>query len=626
MFGNSRLDHIDGLRFIAVSIVILYHFNFSLFSGGYVGVDVFFVISGFLISRQLCCQIEDGRFKFKDFYIRRLRRLLPALFFTIIVVVIGSLLLFANYDLKRLGGAIVSAMFSVSNLYFWREVGYWDASAELKPLLHTWSLSVEEQFYVVWPIVFFLALNNGNRSRLFIAILLLFCGSLIFSEFSYTTLPKKKYFLLPFRIFEMAFGGLLLFIPPKFAKINELSSSLLCAVGYGLILVPTIIFEGNLNFPGVLSFIPCLGAGLLIIYGNKGHINSFLHWPLIRKIGLISYSLYLIHWPLFVFYKYNVIRPLYFYEKALLILISILVAQFMYTFIENRFRLSSNTSIRNTSNIRFFVYVSPIVLSLTLLGYSYKYNPDAWSWRLPPDIESPLFNQKISEMKNCLECHKDNYLFIGDSHVNRAKRWLSLLTKDSSSSSRWIGPYFPVIKKYKSEYGRQYTSNDSVKKVRELIKSRRQNIVFVAHWTNVLKGDKFRMSENIQEFLDIFKATLVSAKSSGKNVYVIGSMPYYATNTRVCTGRPFPPSYCKNFMKPIHFDQQKEFNQLLKQKTSSAGAKYLDIFSHLCKADSCRIIYDSKSLYDDSEHLSSYNLGGFLLKDRKQLKLHDFFL
>ncbi len=198
---------IDGLRAVAVLLVIFFHYQFSIFGGGYVGVDVFFVISGYLITRLIKDQVEGGNFSITSFYVRRMRRLFPALFFTLIITTLAAFLLFSAEHLERYGQSLIYALISVSNFFFWQEAGYFDLNAIVKPLLHTWSLSVEEQFYLIWPGLLLLLFYPKKSSLALLGLAIVAVGSLYLSESFLSSDPKAAFFLMPLRAFEFCIGG-----------------------------------------------------------------------------------------------------------------------------------------------------------------------------------------------------------------------------------------------------------------------------------------------------------------------------------------------------------------------------------------------------------------------------------
>ncbi len=310
---------IDGLRSIAILSVLLFHVGFSELSGGYVGVDVFFVISGFLITRLIHHETSNTQsFSYVNFYVRRARRLMPALFVTLLLTLLVGIWLFSPLYLERLGLSVAFSTFSLANVFFWTESGYFDNDAIFKPLLHTWSLSVEEQFYLFWPAL--LVLASIGRHKLFapllilsISIVTLFANPFFLSgpydwDFGLAEIFQKGeatiFFLTPFRIFEFGIGALLVWIlayKPGTAAIREIC----LATGLGMIFYAVICYDESTVFPSFNALLPCIGTALAIYGAEARVLGKLIANKLAVNIGLISYSLYLVHWPLIVFFSYR---------------------------------------------------------------------------------------------------------------------------------------------------------------------------------------------------------------------------------------------------------------------------------------------------------------------------------
>ena len=339
--GRYRPD-IDGLRTIAVLAVLFFHLDIALFSGGYVGVDVFFVISGFLITRNIVNDIEAERFRFSNFYVRRARRLFPALFFTLaLTLAVGAFILTPDH-MARLGNSLIFALFSLSNFYFWSASGYFDTAAELKPLLHTWSLSVEEQYYLIWPAIL-VALMSRKSPRLVLCILVL-TGllSLYFTETWLSTDGAGAFYLPMFRVIEFAFGAVCVWAcryPPP----TNAAAEILTALGLAMIALAVFAYDRETRFPGLAALTPCFGTALLIYAGPAKYLGRILDNRLCVGIGLTSYSLYLVHWPIIVYYKYWKLEPLSPLDQTIIVAVSIALATWMYFFIERPFRFGSKT-------------------------------------------------------------------------------------------------------------------------------------------------------------------------------------------------------------------------------------------------------------------------------------------
>lgn len=335
---------IDGLRGIAVASVLLFHAGFKFASGGFIGVDVFFVISGYLITRNISTEMSERKFSFLQFYIKRIRRLLPALFFTFLLALVLGYALFSPGDFQRLGNSLLYSILSLSNFFFWGEAGYFNANSNIKPLLHTWSLSVEEQFYLIWPLMMSILFLFKKRYLMLWFSILTIIASLVISVIFMDKNPEAVFYLLPFRFFEFLLGAVLVFTnisTPKKFFLNEF----IVLIGLGFVLYPVLTFSNDTVFPGLGALLPCLGSCFIIFAGgSKSRAASFfLRQKLLVEIGLRSYSVYLIHWPLFVFYRYWKLDSISNLETIILLIISLLLGSLMWKYIERPFRYNKNT-------------------------------------------------------------------------------------------------------------------------------------------------------------------------------------------------------------------------------------------------------------------------------------------
>lgn len=369
--------HIDGIRAIAVLSVLLFHLEYRFIPGGYVGVDVFFVISGYLITRLIYKDTQLGQFSFRRFYIRRIRRLGPALLATLVVTFIVAIVFLTPQHLQRFGGALLASVFSVSNLYFWAESGYFDASADLKPLLHTWSLSVEEQFYLLWPALIFFCRSLTARQLLWL-FLALGVASLLAAKLMNAHAPSATFFLMPFRVYEFAIGAALAMIPAADTIANRYREPL-TLTGIALILYSVLFFDKTTPFPDIYALIPCIGAACLIAGGTASFSGWLLRNPVSVFLGKISYSLYLVHWPVVVLYKHISFEDVVVGKTRIaLLLLTFVLAVALNRLIENRFRVASSDS-SGKSKYRKIAWIGvPLIVSLASL---HAYAIDGWSGR-----------------------------------------------------------------------------------------------------------------------------------------------------------------------------------------------------------------------------------------------------
>jgi peptidoglycan/LPS O-acetylase OafA/YrhL len=337
---------IDGLRAVAVLPVLFFHAQFPGFAGGYVGVDIFYVISGYLITSLIAKDVLVGTFSFSSFYERRIRRIFPALFGVLFFCVLVAAILFAPNDFLGFAKSMIAMTFFASNIYFKRIArtdGYFDHTSESQTLLHTWSLSVEEQFYLLFPAALFL-LARWAKGRL--AGCLIFLASISFLINIWATHYRPVtafYFLIP-RAWELLLGAVLAMkvLPPINSRLWREVAALF---GLALIGCAVSLFNKDTSFPGVNALFPCLGAALIIYAGENGdsYTKGALSFGPLVFIGVISYSLYLWHWPLIVFARYFSAGDLTSFQKTVALLLSAALAFISFEFIEGPFRGREST-------------------------------------------------------------------------------------------------------------------------------------------------------------------------------------------------------------------------------------------------------------------------------------------
>ena len=334
-----KRNDIQGLRALAVASVVLFHAFPLAFPGGYVGVDVFFVISGYLITGSIYKDMASGDFSFLNFYRKRIRRILPAmLFVTSVTVAVGFQVLYpeALVDLSKM---FISAILSFSNIYFWRTSGYFSTNSDYVPLLHTWSLSVEEQFYLLFP-VFLLALVRWTRPLVVPVLAMCFLGSLVLSELVLSRSTSAAYFLLPTRAFELLAGAILAISQARLDEGRAWAREPALLTGLALVLAPVFLFSSDTRFPGLNALYPTIGATLLLLAGTGGGAGIFsrlLALPPLRFIGDISYSLYLWHWPILAYGRILYGPDLPFSLAAAAIVLAFGLSVATYRFIEQPF-------------------------------------------------------------------------------------------------------------------------------------------------------------------------------------------------------------------------------------------------------------------------------------------------
>lgn len=335
MSATRHRDDIEGLRAVAIIPIILFHSGISALSGGFVGVDIFFVISGYLITSIVLRDMTAGRFSLLGFYRRRMVRIFPALFAMLIIVLAFAMIILLPIEFERLAHSAMAATGFASNLYFWRTSDYFSPAAELMPLLHTWSLGVEEQFYIFYP--FFLLLVTRFWARgLRLLLPLAALASLGLGALVALHSPVAAFYLLPFRAWELLLGAML--AAGIFPQVTRQGGRAALALAGALLVVAAVfLVRAGAYFPVPLGLLPCIGTALLIGYGEGTPVGRLLEWAPLRWIGRISYSVYLWHWPIIALYRTETGISLDLKETALLVAASIAAGAASYYLVERPF-------------------------------------------------------------------------------------------------------------------------------------------------------------------------------------------------------------------------------------------------------------------------------------------------
>lgn len=610
---------IDGLRAFAVLSVILYHAEFAWFQAGFLGVDVFFVISGFLITRLIREEVLAGTFTFKHFYLRRARRLLPAFFLTLAATTVGAFCLLTPSHFEGFGGSLMAAVLSYANFYFWHNTGYFDIEATLKPLIHTWSLSIEEQFYLVWPACLLLLLRKKTwAAPLFVvAIGLLSVGWNIVYTGDYASM---RFYVTIFRVYEFAIGALMVWLVNyqfKWGVIREI------AVLAGLYMMTIAIHEFTHHMAHHLHYmlLVCTGAAL-VIYGGTARISGLLlRNPIMVGIGKISYSLYLVHWPLLVLYRYWRFDELSLTEICGVLVASFVLATLMYYKVEQPARRGAwwiNT-FPLKQQVRYTVYA---VMILALSGNIIKASEG-----LPVRVPKPQVTAQLADALNYTACEKGygvcvspepDYAIVGDSHAHRVGYWLGHI---AIVQHKVIAP-----RAHLGCFGLYHTGLECAKVIddlfEELFQQHVSRIFLVSNWNPMTHGYQpdFMFAK--------MKSTLDELHKRGIEAYVLGPMPVMRRSAAGCCGQPFFVKAKREFMVPIDYEGQAQFNADLKKVVLENGGRYMDAFSKLCHDGVCRVSYQNLALYGDRMHYDAKNISGFFLDSYvgKDVDFDDLFL
>jgi len=419
---------IAGLRAIAVVSVLLFHLKIGGFEGGFVGVDVFFVISGYLISRNILSDVRAGRFSIGDFYVRRTRRIYPALIFTVVATYLCGALWCAPDMFHDLAKESTHALLSISNIQYWRESHqYFAAKSDELALLHCWSLSLEEQFYLLWPVFIVLAWECGRIFQIITAVAI---ASFVLAVLVAKADPLASFFLMPFRIFEFGIGALVNFLETKFRP-STFAKESISATGLVGIVASVLLFKSDMPLLEAAYLLPCMGTAATIWAGDQTKAAKIITGPAMVGIGAISYSLYLCHWPIIFFARFI------FGDEAAnsppgvltVTVVTVAVATAMYFLIERRFFTSSSKtlSIGFRKNAAIF---GPAVLSLVAITHT-TFLSKGFAWRLP-QAQTELAHLQDFPSGRDLEAVNGPVAvqLVGDSLATQYLAGLSLLMKE----------------------------------------------------------------------------------------------------------------------------------------------------------------------------------------------------
>ena len=371
---------IDGLRALAVVPVIFVHAGFEIFSGGFIGVDIFFVISGYLITSIIIEDIEKNKFSITNFYERRARRILPALFFVMLICIPFSWAWMLPDPLENFGQSLVASVLFVNNILLVLTSGYWDLASEFKPLLHTWSLGVEEQYYIFFPL-FLIFVWKFAKKYLLVLIFAIAALSLALSEYGWREYPTENFYLITTRAWELFVGAL---VAMRLRNYGIKGNNFLSMFGFLAILFSILVFNENTPFPSIYALVPVLGVALIILYADKNtFIAKWLSKKLLVGIGLVSYSAYLWHQPLLSFSKiYSKTTPTLL-TNFFLILFTFFLAILSWQFIEKPFRKKGIVS-----KVLFSYSMITVAIVIIIFGYSMHTN-HGFVERVFDDISKP---------------------------------------------------------------------------------------------------------------------------------------------------------------------------------------------------------------------------------------------
>ena len=625
-YNDYRAD-IDGLRAIAVLSVIIFHINESLLPGGFIGVDIFFVISGYLISLHIFKDLEKGRFSIVEFYRRRVKRIAPAMLVIVIITIIFSQLLLLPQDAEKAAESGLWSLFSLANVYFWlfQDTTYFAPDSSELPFLHLWSLGVEEQFYIFWPLILLFTFKIGQGKYFFGIFLLVTVVSFLLGENLFESYPSFTYYMLPTRAGELLIGALIAHVIFKRGNI-KLPGKLIALISWsGLLLIAGSLayLSEELVFPGLWAVPPVVGAGMLIFAGHYGEswaTRLLMVRPFVW-IGLISYSAYLWHWPILAFLRYSDTQ-INLLLGTVCFAMTILLAWLSYRYVETPARRSSATAIKVFTRqfiIPAGVIASMAIVALNLDGYGFRWFSDDYKSELVSlqDQTKPAYMYKYVCQRQLITANLANnaHCVIGDDTKGSPK---AILWGDSNAAH-----YIGVIGTFAREGGFLFRnlevgscpplSSDAAdfvpaKRIQDCRESQKialdtidkfPIVIISASWTHYQ-----RQSDN---FLDSFFKTVLELTSKGKLVIIVGRVPIINTYDRLCREKAIsmPFMNCNTSGVPLSKDIEEMNNKLKNFAENTNNVEYYDITKYLCKNNRCSAFSnDGKPIYYDTGHLS----------------------
>ncbi len=626
----SYRPDIDGLRAVAVILVILFHFGINGFSGGYIGVDVFFVISGFLITSLIHDEIIQERFSFVRFYERRIRRIIPALFVVMAASFVAGWFILLPWDYENFARSAAATVTFISNIWFWHETeNYFSRAGEYAPLLHTWSLAVEEQFYIVFPPLLIL-LSRYLRPRAIAAVIAAICAvSFIYSVFLVAHRPEAAFFLSPGRAWELGIGALLaLGLGPRIGA--HWLREALAAAGLAAIIAAAILFRHATPFPGYAALVPCLGAAALIHTGARGpdqgqtQVARFLSLRPVVFIGLISYSLYLWHWPILVFLRHVFADPALPPRVTLIaIAASFVAAVLSWAIVERPFRARGR--IRRRLVFTAWGGASLAIAGLALfISLSGGMRARAMSPRvLAADAASRDTNPRADE---CFEVDpadglctfgtagkaKADLLFWGDSHANALMPGMDVAARATGKSGIFaaLGGCPPLL-------GFMADSSDKAVKCRQFneavmaeLKGRDdiRTVVLTARWATYADGKRRdrQAADPGASFQRAVLRTVDAIRATGRTVLILGDVPDVGWDV------PRKIIAAERWRLPLPAVPDLAAARALSARATEAfevaarrpGVRFIPLVDALCRPR-CRVTHDGRPIFIDTDHVTA---------------------
>lgn len=622
---------IDGLRAIAILSVVFFHAFPWKFPGGFIGVDIFFVISGYLISTIIFSSLEKNRFSILEFYIRRIRRIFPALIFVLIMCLLFGCYVLLAGEYQQLGKHVMASASFVQNFVLYGESGYFDSDVETKPLLHLWSLAIEEQFYMFWPLL--LSFVWGNRWGFLKVTLTIILLSFTANIYLLRADPSAAFYFPISRFWELMIGGVLAYIALHFPRVIESHKEAQSILGFFLILLSLVLLNKTRDFPGWWALLPTVGSFLIISAGESAWLNkNVLSNRLMLWFGLISYPLYLWHWPLLSFSQIlqsGNASPLI---RVIAVLVAIGFAWLTYRFIEIPIRAKA----KNRQKVVIWLVI--VLLMIGFIGYQIHSNSGFPSRGALENInqtktgESPKLSlascdqlgvsaDSADDGLHCKFAKTSSHISVavyGDSHAESAFLGIAdLLQKHSINTlmlASWGCPLYLDASVGNTKLRKAQCILNAQNAMKAVVGNREVNKVFIVsrgpyyftgkdygrtHDSIVFKPP----SLDLKQYVASLQGTIDIFYRAGKKVYYIAENPELGFSPGFCTSRPFRITHeeCVLHRETV-LRVQRQYLEAISQLRNVVIVETLDKF---CPSDKCLIVKGNELLYNDSNHLSA---------------------
>ena len=651
---NSATEYrpeVDGLRAVAIVPVLLFHAGLSAFAGGFFGVDVFFVISGYLITAQLASSEKSGIALLGNFYHRRIRRLFPAIAIVSLVTAVIAYLIMTPSQLRPLFSSFTSTQVFLQNIYLWQNSGYWDQSLETSPLMHTWSLAVEEQFYLIFPLLFVAKSMRNAKSVLIGVAITIFVLSFFGALIRFGTSSTGAFFLLPYRAWELMAGAIVALYQLKgkqFFKTKPNVSRLISNFGMAMIIIAIILGDKSTRHPGLLTLLPVVGTALLIAFGREPSLTSrLLSNKLLVAIGKLSYGLYLWHFPILALWRVDKGTELNGIETTAAMVLTFACSYLMWKFAETPFRdrvRTSNKYVAFVATTGFVALVSIGIVGqntvfgkksnseLALLEAQARIPTELDNW-IEIDFESPISGGSMGVTER--SSPMGDVVLLGDSHAGALKDSLSAeLERLNLSGVAFIRAGCPPVSNVIMDPPEKFNCTDFNQIIDIVLKDTFvTDVILFSRWTFYVEGTRYTNykgyredgyeikftapnkkftsdEERISYLGDQIKLTVDRLESTGKKVHLIHPLPELGWD---------PISYAKRFIDqgiswhqkldiPFsdHLERSRRAVEQLDRAASPTTSKLnpADIFCDQQITNWCVASLDNTLYYGDNDHLN----------------------